>query len=70
LKALCLRAEHLAAIAIKVGRLKDLARVQAFLEGDVLDLVLLKAILERHNLMAAWLSFCSKADIENPLKAT
>jgi hypothetical protein len=70
LKARCLRAEHLAAIAIKVGRLKDLARVEAFLESDVLDMVRLKAILERYNLMAAWLGFCSKADIEDPLKAT
>lgn len=70
LKARCLRAEHLAAIAIKVGRLKDLARVQAFLESNALDLVALKAILARHNLMDAWLSFCTKADIENPLKAT
>jgi len=32
LKARCLRAEHVVATAIKVGRLKGLARVQAFLE--------------------------------------
>jgi hypothetical protein len=69
LKARCLRAEHLVAIAIKVGRLKDLARVQAFLESDVVDLAALKSVLERHNLMAQWLSFCTKADVEDPLKA-
>ena len=68
LKARCLRAEHLVAIAIKVGRLKDLARVQAFLESDAVDLAALKSVLEKHNLMAAWLTFCIKAGIEDPLK--
>jgi hypothetical protein len=67
LKARCLRAEHLAAIAVKVGRLKDLARVQAFLEQKAVDLPALKKILIRHGLMQNWLSFCSKAGIENPL---
>jgi hypothetical protein len=67
LKARCLRAEHLVAIAIKVGRLKDLARVQAFLEQKAVDLLALKRILVRHGLMDNWLSFCSKAGIENPL---
>jgi hypothetical protein len=70
LRARCLRAEHLAAIAIKIGRLKDLARVQAFLEEQVLDLAVLKGILERHGLMDGWRSFCMKAGIENPLKLT
>jgi hypothetical protein len=68
LKARCLRAEHLVAIAIKVARLKDLARVQAFLEGDAVDLAALKRVLQRHHLMAEWLSFCTKADIEDPLE--
>jgi len=67
LKARCLRAEHLVAIAVKVGRLKDLARVQAFLEQKAVDLPALKKILIRHGLMDNWLSFCSKAGIENPL---
>jgi len=67
LKARCLRAEHLVAIAIKVGRLKDLARVQAFLEQKAVDLSVLKEILLRHGLMDKWLSFCLKAGIENPL---
>jgi hypothetical protein len=68
LKARCLRAEHLVAIAIKVGRLKDLARVQAFLEGDAVDLAALERVLQRHHLVAEWLSFCTKADIEDPLE--
>jgi hypothetical protein len=67
LKARCLRAEHVVAIAVKLGRLKDLARVQAFLDQDVVDLVALKDVLERHALLEAWLSFCTKAGIENPL---
>ena len=68
LKARCLTAEYLVAIAVKVGRLKDLARVQAFLDQRVVDLKALKGILERHDLMGDWLKFCDKAGIENPLK--
>lgn len=69
LKARCLRAEHVVAIAIKVGRLKDLARAQAFLEQKAVDLSALKDVLERHHLMDNWLRFCAKAGIENPLKS-
>jgi hypothetical protein len=69
-KARCLRAEHVVAIAVKLGRLKDLARVQAFLEQRAVDLDTLKGVLERHNLMHAWLSFCAKAEIENPFRPT
>jgi hypothetical protein len=68
LKARSLRAEHVVAIAVKLGRLKDLARVQAFLEQKAVDLDALKGVLERHGLMGAWQSFCTKAGIENPLK--
>lgn len=67
LQARCLRAEHVVAIAIKLGRLKDLARVQAFLEQGAVDLRVLKQVLERHGLMDNWLRFCAKAEIENPL---
>jgi hypothetical protein len=69
LKARCLRAEHVVAIAVKLGRLKDLARVQAFLEQEAMDLVALRDVLERHKLMGNWLDFCVKAGIENPLRA-
>jgi len=68
LKVRCLSAEHIVAIALKVGRLKDLARVQAFLEQKAVDLARLKVVLERHNLMAAWREFCLKAAIRNPLQ--
>ena len=65
--ARCLTAEHVVAIALKVGRLKDLARIDAFLEQGVVDLKALKNILERHSLMAAWKDFCFKADRQDPL---
>ena len=70
LKARCLRAEHVVAIAIKLGRLKDLARVQAFLDEEAVDLVALRNVLKWHNLTGNWLSFCAKAGIENPLRET
>lgn len=62
-----LSAEHLVANAVKVGRFKDLARVQAFLENEAVDLKRLKEILERHKLLVAWSEFCFKASIRNPL---
>jgi hypothetical protein len=62
-----LSAEHLVANAVKVGRLKDLARVQALLEQKAVDLKRLNGILERHKLMAAWSEFCFKAAIKDPL---
>jgi len=70
LKARCLRAEHVVAIAVKLGRLKDLARVQAFLEEAAVDLVALKEVLQRHHLMGAWLTFCAKSGIENSFQIT
>ncbi|WP_162914416.1 hypothetical protein [Taklimakanibacter lacteus] len=65
--ARCLSAEHLVANAIKVGRFKDLARVQAFLEQDAIDFERLKGVLKRHNLLSAWSEFCLKASIKDPL---
>jgi hypothetical protein len=47
--------------------LKDLARAQAFLEQKGVGLIALKKVLVRYRLMDNWLSFCSKAGIENPL---
>ena len=70
LKARCLRAEHLVAIAVRLGRLKDLAPVQAFLEQGAVDLPALKDVLTRQDLIAEWLRFCAKAEIENPLRST
>jgi hypothetical protein len=68
LKARCLRAEHVVATAVKLGRPKDLARVAAFLDEGAVDLVALKAVLERHGLMGAWGSFCLKTGKKNVLE--
>jgi hypothetical protein len=67
LKARTLSAEHVVAVALKLGRLKDLARIQAFLEQDAVNLKTLKSVLERHNLIGNWKSFCLKAGVKNPL---
>lgn len=67
LKARSLSAEHVVAIAVKVGRLKDLARVQDILEQDAVDLDRLKSVLTRHQLMNDWRTFCVKAAISDPL---
>jgi hypothetical protein len=69
LLARCLRAEHVVAIALNVGRLKDLARIEAFLEQGAVDLKTLKGVLERHNLMEAWKGFCRKAGRANSLES-
>jgi hypothetical protein len=61
LKARCLRAEHVVATALKTGRLKDLARVEAFLSQEAVDLGALRSVLQRHGLMDAWRAFCLKA---------
>jgi hypothetical protein len=68
-KARCLRAEHVVAIAVKLGRPKDLARVQAFIEHSAVNLIALKDVLERHDLMDAWRTLCARARIENPFQA-
>jgi hypothetical protein len=49
--------EHLVAIMVQVGRLKDFARVQMFLSEDVINLDVLKEILERHQLTKKWDDF-------------
>jgi hypothetical protein len=67
IKARILRAEHVVSIALKLGRFKDLARVEAFLDQDVIELAELKQVLERHDLLPAWKDFCSKAGRPNAL---
>lgn len=42
--------EHLVAIMLKVGRLKDIARVEMFLSQQAVDLDTVKDILARHGL--------------------
>lgn len=47
-------AEHLAAIALQVGRAKGKARLLQFIEAGVLDAERFQAILARHQLTGAW----------------
>jgi hypothetical protein len=67
LRARCLRAEHVVAIAVRLGRLKDLARIEAFLEQHAVDLDTLRGVLERHGLQGAWQAFCVRAGKKDPL---
>ena len=50
-------AEHLAAIALRVGRAKDYIRVLQFVEQNAVDRKKLQSILERHELTAKWKQF-------------
>jgi len=61
-----LRAEHLVAICVRVGRPKDLIRITQFLEEDAVDLPVLCEILRRHDLEDAWQAFCARAGIADP----
>lgn len=65
--ARCLTAEHIVATALKVGRLKDLARIEAFLVQRAVDLEALRDVLARHGLTEAWQRFCVTARINDPL---
>ena len=50
-------AEHLACIALELGRPKDKARLLQFIEAGVLDPARLEAILARHQLSGKWQRF-------------
>jgi len=58
--------EHLAAIALQVGRGKDKARFLQFIEAGVLDADVFQAILERQQLAGAWQSFARLFLSDNP----
>ena len=49
--------EHLVAIMLKVGRRKDLARVEMFLTQKEVNIDALEDILQRHELMNKWGGF-------------
>lgn len=50
-------AEHLAAIALRLGRAKDHARVLQFVEAGALDPDRLNALLTEHDLLDKWEKF-------------
>jgi len=51
------RADHLAVIALSVGRAKDLARILALLESGSVDGNAIESLAARHGLAAAWQRF-------------
>jgi hypothetical protein len=50
-------AEHLVAIALRVGRTKDHNRILQFLEQESVDNLKLQSVLERHGLSSKWREF-------------
>jgi hypothetical protein len=61
-----LTAEHIVAICLRVGRPKDFIRITQFLDGNVLEMSVLCAILNKHGLAKSWQSFCVRNGISNP----
>ncbi len=59
-------AEHLAAIALQVGRAKDKARLLQFIEAGVLDADRFQAIVARHHLSEAWQRFAQQFLTDTP----
>lgn len=53
-------AEHLVALMLKTGRLKDLVRVQMFLAQEAVDEAILLDIIRRHGLEKEWTNFKTK----------
>jgi hypothetical protein len=49
--------EHLVAMVLRVGRLKDFARIQMFLSQDAINSAVLDDILQRHRLIGKWNEF-------------
>jgi hypothetical protein len=66
IKVRMLRAEHVVANAIKVGRPKDRGRVAQFLAEGAVDLDALRAVLDRHGLRETWARFCREAGMADP----
>jgi hypothetical protein len=53
-------APHLAAIALSVGRAKDMARVLALLECGAVSSEAVSVLVQRHGLPEAWARFWSR----------
>src|SRR5215210_1549303 len=49
-----MRAEHLVAIMLDTGRIKDYLRISMFLEQRAVKMRQLQAVLKRHHLMKKW----------------
>jgi len=70
LLARVLRAEHVVATALRVGRPKDLIRITQFLDQKKVEPVKLRAVLARHGLRPKWDQFCSRVGVPNPFGGT
>jgi hypothetical protein len=60
IKTRVMTAEHLVAIALKIGRAKDKIRITQFLESGILDEAKFQQIITRHALLAKWREFKDK----------
>jgi hypothetical protein len=65
-KTRVLRPEHLAAIALRVGRPKDLSRIAQFLAEKAVEFPVLCGVIERHGLSNALQLFCQQFRVDNP----
>jgi len=68
-RARVMRPEHLVALALRVGRPKDLQRIGQFLDEKAVNLGQLRSVLDRHQLQQSWRSFCRKTGRSNPFAA-
>lgn len=66
-RARALRAEHVVATSLSVGRPKDFIRIHQYLEENAVDRDVLRAVLKRHGLVDKWRTFCIKFGITAPL---
>jgi hypothetical protein len=53
-RARVMRAEHLVAIMLEIGRPKDYARISMFLENRAVNKRALTSVLKRHGLLEKW----------------
>jgi hypothetical protein len=60
-----LAAEHVVAMALSLGRPKDLNRVLQFAQEQAFDAGALRDVLVRHRLMDKWAQFCDRFGIRN-----
>lgn len=66
-EARALRAEHVVATSLSVGRPKDFLRILQFIEEGAVDFDRLAAVIGRHGLQARWRAFCRRSGIADPL---
>ena len=67
-KTRVLKAEHLVAIALRLGRPKDLIRIAQFLTESAVTIPALCSILSRHGLRDLWVSFCRRNRLADPCR--